>query len=101
MAHSAEAETDAEAGLSRRQSSEATLVQPEATASPTQEPDAGEDLNHVSGKRLSLIVASLAMSVFLVGLDNAILTTAIPTITTAFDSLKDVGWYGSAFMICL
>ena len=33
--------------------------------------------------------------------DNSILATAIPTITTAFNSLDDVGWYGSAFLICV
>jgi hypothetical protein len=26
---------------------------------------------------------------------------AVPTITTAFNSLPDVGWYGSAFLIAV
>src|SRR5277367_735422 len=33
--------------------------------------------------------------------DQAILATAIPTITTAFNSIPDVGWYGSAFLITI
>ncbi len=38
---------------------------------------------------------ALCMSVFLVALDNTIITTAIPKITDDFDSLDDIGWYGS------
>ncbi|KAF2462745.1 MFS general substrate transporter [Lindgomyces ingoldianus] len=56
---------------------------------------------HLLGPKLYLIVLALCLSVMLVALDNAILATAIPTITTAFDSLKDVGWYGSAFLISI
>ena len=38
---------------------------------------------------------ALCMSVFLVALDNTIITTAIPKITDDFNSLDDIGWYGS------
>ncbi|ESU11755.1 hypothetical protein SNK03_011739 [Fusarium graminearum] len=31
--------------------------------------------------------------------DNSIIATAIPRITDAFQSLNDVGWYGSAYML--
>jgi hypothetical protein len=30
----------------------------------------------------------------LTNLDNTIIATAIPKITSVFDSLEDVGWYG-------
>lgn len=33
------------------------------------------------------------------GQDNTIITTAIPKITAQFNSLADVGWYGSAYML--
>ncbi|KAF2108453.1 major facilitator superfamily transporter [Lophiotrema nucula] len=56
---------------------------------------------HMSGLKLYVIVLALCLSVILVALDNAILATAIPTITSAFDSLRDVGWYGSAFLISI
>lgn len=56
---------------------------------------------HLSGINLYIIVLALCMSVILVALDNAILATAIPTITSAFNSLKDVGWYGTAFLISI
>jgi hypothetical protein len=32
---------------------------------------------------------------------NTDVCQAIPTITTAFNSLEDVGWYGSAYLICM
>lgn len=60
-----------------------------------------EETEFLSGVKLYLIVIGLAISVLLVALDNAILATAIPTITTKFNSLGDVGWYGSAFLITI
>lgn len=48
---------------------------------------------------LSLVVLSLALSMFLLGLDIAILATAIPRITTTFHTMKDVGWYASALLL--
>ncbi|MCJ1430989.1 hypothetical protein MMC27_000339 [Xylographa pallens] len=36
---------------------------------------------------------------FLGGLDRTIVATATPAITNEFNSLKDVGWYGSAYLI--
>jgi hypothetical protein len=42
------------------------------------------------------IVPSLhsCVRIILTGLDNTIIATAIPKITSVFDSLQDVGWYG-------
>ncbi|KUL92267.1 hypothetical protein ZTR_02668 [Talaromyces verruculosus] len=39
------------------------------------------------------------LSLFLVALDRTIITTAIPRITDEFNSLGDIGWYGSAYML--
>jgi hypothetical protein len=50
------------------------------------------------GVRLVLLTVALAISVFLVALDNTIIATAIPKITDHFKSLDDVGWYGSAYV---
>lgn len=79
--------------------------------------NAAEQLKYLHGFQLNLMVAGLALATLLVFLvwpsplnlflgtdliyiqDNAILATAIPTITTSFNSLDDVGWYGSAFFI--
>lgn len=35
----------------------------------------------------------------LIGIDNTIIATAIPKITSVFDSLGDVGWYGKDITI--
>ncbi|KAI1099136.1 putative efflux pump [Jackrogersella minutella] len=52
-----------------------------------------------TGAKLGLITLALALSVFLMALDNSIIATAIPKITDAFHSLPDVGWYGSAYLL--
>lgn len=48
---------------------------------------------------ISLVVFSLALSMFLLGLDSTIVSTAIPQITNRFHALEDVGWYASAYML--
>ncbi|KAJ7499722.1 major facilitator superfamily domain-containing protein [Mycena latifolia] len=52
-----------------------------------------------TGLRLGLLTFALAISVLLVALDNTIISTAIPKITDHFNSLDDVGWYGSAYLL--
>ena len=49
--------------------------------------------------QLALIIVALILSIFLVALDMTIVATAIPSITDEFDSLDQVGWYGSAFFL--
>jgi len=46
-----------------------------------------------------LIIACNFLSLFIVALDRTILTTAIPRITDDFNSLGDIGWYASAYML--
>ncbi|KAI0173481.1 MFS general substrate transporter [Hypoxylon sp. FL1284] len=50
-----------------------------------------------AGVKLAVIVAALAFASFLMLLDNMIVSTAIPSITDAFHSVPDIGWYGSAY----
>ncbi|KXJ85929.1 major facilitator superfamily transporter [Microdochium bolleyi] len=52
-----------------------------------------------SGAPLGLIVLALCLAVFLMALDNSIITTAIPRISDDFNSLSDVGWYGAAYLL--
>ncbi|KAJ7124622.1 major facilitator superfamily transporter [Mycena crocata] len=63
-----------------------------ASVSPVPDED---DLPH--GVKLALLTLALSLSVFLVAIDNTILATAIPKITDQFQSLDDVGWYGSSY----
>ncbi|KAI0132386.1 putative aflatoxin efflux pump [Xylariales sp. AK1849] len=45
------------------------------------------------------IIVCIFLAMFLVALDRTIVSTAIPQITDDFDSLGDVGWYGSAYQL--
>lgn len=53
--------------------------------------------HYVHGAARIALVFGLCVTTFLVGLDNLIIATAIPKITTLFHSLPDVGWYGYVF----
>ncbi|PVI03884.1 MFS general substrate transporter [Periconia macrospinosa] len=57
--------------------------------------------NEIKGMTLVIINIALILATFLTGLDFNIISTAIPTITSRFDSIKDVGWYGASFYIAL
>ncbi|PPR05123.1 hypothetical protein CVT24_010379 [Panaeolus cyanescens] len=60
-----------------------------------------EERQYPGPLKLAAILISLYLSVFLVGLDQTILITAIPKITAKFNSINDVGWYGSAYLLTL
>ncbi|OIW28645.1 major facilitator superfamily transporter [Coniochaeta ligniaria NRRL 30616] len=51
------------------------------------------------GSKLIFICIGLFMAALCVGLDRAIINTAVPKITTEFNSLSDIGWYGSAYLL--
>lgn len=51
------------------------------------------------GVRLTFIILGINLAMFLVGLDNTILSSAIPEITDQFHALEDVGWYASAYLL--
>ncbi|KAI9702669.1 MAG: hypothetical protein M1820_006053 [Bogoriella megaspora] len=71
------------------------------TAIPTTETSAANlDDAHVPHLvRLRLLMGGACLAAFLVGLDQTIITTAIPRITDDFHSPEDVGWYGSAYLL--
>lgn len=48
-----------------------------------------------------LVGIGLFLAVFLVGLDQTIVATALPKISDHFNSLNDVGWYASAFFLTM
>ncbi|KAF3765281.1 MFS general substrate transporter [Cryphonectria parasitica EP155] len=58
-----------------------------------------EEGHFPTGFKLISILASLVVSYFLVFLDGSIMSTVSPAITTEFDSLVDIGWYGSAYQV--
>ncbi|EHK24544.1 uncharacterized protein TRIVIDRAFT_219996 [Trichoderma virens Gv29-8] len=46
--------------------------------------------------RMVLIMLALFLGMFTANLDATILATAVPKITTEFQSIDDIGWYGSS-----
>ncbi|KAI0814137.1 MFS gliotoxin efflux transporter glia [Xylaria sp. FL0064] len=84
---------------------------PDSNDSTRSEDVLGEDGRDVEAKAaeitypakpvLIIIVSGLLLSLFLVALDVSIISTAIPKITSEFNSMADVGWYGSAFFLTL
>ncbi|KAM0708686.1 hypothetical protein Q7P35_005338 [Cladosporium inversicolor] len=49
--------------------------------------------------QMASTIIALVLSIFLCSLDLTIIATAIPQITKELQSLDDVGWYGSAFLL--
>ncbi|RGP67121.1 hypothetical protein FSPOR_6177 [Fusarium sporotrichioides] len=58
-----------------------------------------EDNGHLHGLPLILMTLSLMVGVLMISLDNSIIATAIPKITSKFNSLGDVAWYASAYLL--
>lgn len=52
-----------------------------------------------SGFRFIALTFGIMLSIFLSALDTSILATAIPRITDDFGTVKDVGWYSTAYML--
>ncbi|OAP61540.1 hypothetical protein AYL99_03743 [Fonsecaea erecta] len=55
--------------------------------------------NYPHGLKLVTLIVALCLAVFLVALDQTIIATAIPKITDRFNSVNDIGWYGSAYFL--
>ncbi|KAJ0299151.1 hypothetical protein COL516b_009403 [Colletotrichum fioriniae] len=66
--------------------------------SPAQDAAAEE---YPTGASLAAITIGLFLAVLCFGLDRSILGTAIPVITSEFESLPDVAWYGSAYLFTM
>ncbi|KAL2798670.1 major facilitator superfamily domain-containing protein [Aspergillus keveii] len=49
--------------------------------------------------KVTVIMVGLGLAVLCMALDNTILATAIPRITSEFNSLDDMGWYASAYLL--
>jgi len=79
------------------------------------EPDNVAEQVYPSGIKLALTTLALLLAAILAGLvtttrtqnrliltqsqDRSIIATAIPQITTEFNSLDDIGWYGSSYLL--
>ncbi|CAK7225719.1 hypothetical protein SCUCBS95973_005958 [Sporothrix curviconia] len=52
-----------------------------------------------TGFKLFSIMGALFLALFCVSLDRTVIATAIPKITNEFNSIEDIGWYGSAYLL--
>ncbi|EPS43044.1 hypothetical protein H072_2976 [Dactylellina haptotyla CBS 200.50] len=79
----------------------APIVMADEKSREAENPIDDAEANHVypTGSALASITVALVLAIFLVALDRTIISTAIPQITNEFNSLGDVGWYGSAYLI--
>ncbi|KIV90376.1 hypothetical protein PV10_07685 [Exophiala mesophila] len=57
------------------------------------------EVEEIKGIKLFTIMLALCLAVFCVALDNTIIATAIPHITNEFETVQDIGWYGSAYFL--
>ena len=55
--------------------------------------------SYMKGLRLWITILALALGTLLVAIDNTVIAVAIPKISSVFDSLSQVGWYGSAYLL--
>jgi hypothetical protein len=76
-----------------------------------------DDYEYIIGFKLILVTSAVTMVAFLITLDASIVVTvslassclntrvkhlkdqAIPSITTDFHSIPDIGWYGAAYLL--
>ncbi|KAK1589752.1 major facilitator superfamily transporter [Colletotrichum navitas] len=52
-----------------------------------------------SGLKLVFIIISLCLTVFIVALDQTIVAPALGAITADYGTVKDIGWYGAAYLL--
>ncbi|KAL4997556.1 putative MFS transporter [Aspergillus recurvatus] len=70
------------------------------SSSPTSATDTVAETQSVKGTTdAAIIIIPTTLVYFLLMLDGSIISVAIPAITSEFDSLLDIGWYGGAYQL--
>lgn len=64
-------------------------------------PAAENESEYPAGLKLWLVILALCLSVFLVALDQTIIAPALGSITSHFNSIKDIGWYGASYLLTM
>ncbi|CAG7920900.1 unnamed protein product [Penicillium olsonii] len=65
----------------------------------TEESDEDEKQEYPPKSKLVPILIGLCFQSFCIALDNTVLSTAVPKITEQFNSLGDISWYASAYLL--
>jgi MFS family permease len=63
------------------------------------EPSGQDELEYPTGFKFAAVMIAMGLALILVGLDNTILATAIPSVTNHFKTIADIGWYASAYRL--
>ncbi|TGO12542.1 hypothetical protein BTUL_0086g00170 [Botrytis tulipae] len=63
-----------------------------------EDPEDSSD-QYLTGWRLTLVTTSLALGIFLTGVDSSVIDIATPGITTLFHTIDDLPWYVSGYML--
>jgi fucose permease len=58
-----------------------------------------DESKYLSGFKLAILSVGLCLTTFVIALDNTIIATAIPKITSVFNLLDDVGRCGSSYLL--
>jgi MFS family permease len=79
------------------------LEESEASANAAAEPQLfpGSPPKFLNGWRLEVVITSLFLGTFLIALETNIVGVAIPKISTEFNALQDISWYGSAYLLTI
>lgn len=70
----------------------------DAVRATTNDPDVQVKLGR---KQLIIMCFAMALAIFLISIDETVIVTAIPKITDEFNTIADVGWYGSAYLLTM
>ncbi|KAH9893886.1 major facilitator superfamily domain-containing protein [Xylariomycetidae sp. FL2044] len=65
---------------------------------PDDEGGSGSQDEYPPWRTVAAVMVALYLAMFLVALDRIIISTAVPKITDEFHSIRDIGWYGSAYV---
>jgi MFS family permease len=57
------------------------------------------DAQYVTGYKLAGLVTGMTVAIFLIYLDNSIISTATPVITADLHETADIGWYAGAYTL--
>ncbi|KAF7953708.1 uncharacterized protein EAE97_001107 [Botrytis byssoidea] len=77
-----------------------SMTPKDSTPAATEQPvSVNNEPQYPEGLKIVAIILALCLAVFLVALDQTIISTAIPKITDHFKSTGDIGWYGSSYLL--
>lgn len=57
------------------------------------------DMQYITGYKLAGLVIGMTVAIFLIYLDNSIISTATPIITADLHETADIGWYAGAYTL--